>query len=76
MAQPKLLLEMWIRCNTARSGSKFLQALRSQSPPALPSRQVLPGTGTKAEGPKCVFQLSSTMFLVFIISYIVRYIQS
>lgn len=52
---PKLLLEVRIRCNTARAGSKFLQALRSQSPPGLASSQVLPGNATRAEGTECVF---------------------
>lgn len=53
---PRLLLEMWISCNTDRPACNFLQALRSQCPPALASRQILPGSDTK---PKSVFfQLS------------------
>lgn len=57
---PERFLEMWIRRNTSRSGSNFLQVLRSQSLPAVTSRQVLSGCST--ERTDCGFQLSSMYF--------------
>lgn len=58
------VVKMWISCNTARPACNFLQALRSQCPPALTSRQVLLCSDTKMKS--VFFQISLTVFLLLI----------